>query len=126
MARARDPHFGPEGRKLDPKLRMVANGSSTVNAVRAEQCAAVSLAEDSPLLQKLPPQGARARAVVRKELPAKVERGKLKAIPEDVLANVFITTTDPGEETARFPGETTRRGNLVAATVRLAQLPDVA
>ena len=45
--------LGAEGRKLDPKLRMVRNGSSTVNAVRAEQCAAVSLAPDSPLLQKV-------------------------------------------------------------------------
>jgi subtilisin family serine protease len=127
MAKAPGPHFGPEGRKLDPKLRMVANGSSIVNAVRAEQCAAVTLAQDSPLLQRVPLQrGAGARAVSRKKLPPKVKRGSLKAIPDDVLANVFITTTDPGEETARFPGETTRRGNLVAATVKLAELPGVA
>jgi subtilisin family serine protease len=120
-------HLGREGRKLDPKLRMVANGSSTVNAVRAEQCSAVTLAEDSPLLQRIPLQrGEGARAVSRKDLPPRIVRGKLEAIARDVLANVFITTTDPSEETARFKGETTRRGNLVAATVPLADLSEVA
>ena len=127
MASPPDPHFGPEGRKLDPKLRMVANGSSTVNAVRAEQCAAVTLPPHSPLLRRIPAQRSqRARAVTRKELPQKALRQKLEAIPSDVLANVFITTTDAGDETSRFPGETTRRDNMVAATVPLADLKEVA
>jgi len=118
--------FGPEGRKLDPKLRMVANGSSTVNAVRAEQAAAVTLTHDSPQ-QKIPLQrDANARPVKRRDLPASVERGTLRAVSQDVLANVFITTTDPGEETSGFPGETARRGNMVAATVPLADLREVA
>jgi subtilisin family serine protease len=121
------PRLGPEGRKLDPKLRMVANGSSTVNAVRAEQCAAVTLPADNPLLQRIPPlRDENARPLSRRELPPGIERGKLGTIPSDVLANVFITTTDAGEETARFPGESIRRGNVVAATMRLAELGEVA
>jgi len=120
-------HSGPEGGKLDPKLRMVANGSSKVNAVRAEQAAAVTLTHDSPLLQQIPLQrDDTARAVSRRDLPPSVTRGRLQAVPTDVLANVFITTTDAEEETARFPGETTRRGNVVAATVPLADLREVA
>src|SRR5688572_16236464 len=119
--------LGPEGRKLDPKLRMVANGSSKVNAVRAEQCAAVSLPKGSPLLDEIPRQlDDDARPVERRSLPRHIERGRLEAIPADVLANVFITTTDADEETAGFPGETTRRGNMVAATVPLASLKEVA
>jgi subtilisin family serine protease len=122
-----DTRLGQEGRKLDPKLRMVANGSGKVNAIRAEQCAAVTVAGHSPLLQQVPLQrDDSARAVSRKDLPANVERGRLEAVPSDVLANVFITTTDPGDETSRFPGETTRRGNLVAATVALSDLKEVA
>ena len=118
--------LGPEGRKLDPKLRMVANGSSKVNAVRAEQCAAVSLPRDSPLLDEISRQlDDDARPVERRDLPKGIERGKLEGVPADVLANVFITTTDPGEETSTFPGETTRRGNMVAATVPLADLKEV-
>jgi subtilisin family serine protease len=120
--------LGAEGRKLDPKLRMVRNGSSTVNAVRAEQCAAVSLAPDSPLLQKVPLQrGEAARALTKEELPAAAARKPLQAVPADVLANVFITTTDASEETKKgFPGETTRRGNVVAATVRLTDVQELA
>src|SRR5688572_28014772 len=105
--------LGAEGRKLDPKLRMVRNGSSTVNAVRAEQCAAVSLAPDSPLLQEVPLQrDEAARTLTKAELPAAAVRKPLTAVAADVLANVFITTTDPGEETIGFPGETMRRGNI--------------
>jgi subtilisin family serine protease len=119
--------LGAEGRKLDPKLRMVRNGSSTVNAVRAEQCAAVSLAPDSPLLQKVPVQrDEAARALTKDELPAATARKPLTAVPADVLANVFITTTDAGDETVGFPGETTRRGNVAAATVRLTDLQELA
>jgi subtilisin family serine protease len=106
---------------------MVANGSSTVNALRAEQCAAVTVAPDSPLLQSVPRlRGENARPVSRKDLPPHVSRGKLAAVPEDVRANVFITLADPGDETSRFPGETTRRGNVVAATLPLAQLEEIA
>lgn len=127
MAQPPANKLGAEGRKLDPKLRMVANGSSKVNAVRAEQCAAVSLPKGSPLLDDIPRQlDDDARPVERRDLPKNIERGKLDAIPSDVLANVFITTTDAGEETAGFPGETTRRGNMVAATVPLASLKEVA
>lgn len=127
MASPPTSRLGAEGRKLDPKLRMVANGSSAVNAVRAEQCAAVTLAAESPLLQSIPPRRAEApRPVSRREATGGAARGKLASVAGDVLANVFITTTDAADETARFPGETTRRGNVVAATLPLASLGDVA
>jgi hypothetical protein len=35
--------------KLSPKLRLVANGSATVNAVRAEGCGSVAVDADSAL-----------------------------------------------------------------------------
>jgi subtilisin family serine protease len=119
--------FGPESRKLDPKLRMCTNATSKVNAVRAEQSAAVSVAPDSPLLDQIPLlRDDYAKAVSVGDLPAETAPRKLEAVPADVMANVFITTTDPGEETSRFPGETTRRGNMVAATLPLATLGEVA
>jgi subtilisin family serine protease len=127
MVRPRLRKLGPGSGKLDPRLRMVANGSSRVNAVRAEQCAAVSVSRDSPLLDEVPRQlDDDARPVERGDLPRGIQRGRLDAIPADVLANVFITTTDPADETASFPGETARRANMVAAAVPLAGLEEVA
>ena len=35
--------LGEDARKIDPKLRMIANGSSDVNIRRAEQCAGIAV-----------------------------------------------------------------------------------
>ena len=35
--------FGPSENKLEPKLRMVANGKSEVNQQRASQCGALAV-----------------------------------------------------------------------------------
>src|SRR5215217_3601885 len=50
------PLLGSESRKIHPKLRMIANGSTEVNTVRAEQCTALAVetsmrAEALPLLR---------------------------------------------------------------------------
>jgi subtilisin family serine protease len=98
-----------------------------VNAVRSEQCAAVALRADSPLLAQIPARREmEPRPRRRGSLPRLAPKGKLEAAPADVLANVFITTTGAAEETSAFPGETTRRNDVVAATVPLSALPEIA
>ncbi|HET6950707.1 MAG TPA: S8 family serine peptidase [Acidimicrobiales bacterium] len=112
--------------KLQPKLQMIANGSSEVNAVRAERCAGLGVTS-----QKLLQGTARRRkdgdmavaARARGKLPA---RQSLDAIPEDVEAAVFVHLNDAVAEPEQLPGERARRGNLVSAQVKLASLPDVA
>src|SRR5215203_3853414 len=47
------PLLGSESRKIHPKLRMIANGSTEVNIVRAEQCAPLAL-ERAALAAELP------------------------------------------------------------------------
>src|SRR6266540_698656 len=124
--------LGPEVRKLQPKLRMFANGSTTVNAIRSEQSAALAVA-DVPLPEALAAEAlAFAAPVTRSALPEGIVRGSLETIPDEILANVFIETTTLGDDRAQFPGETARKADLVTATMSLADLrptaehPDVA
>lgn len=117
--------IGPDQRKVQPKLRMVANASTTVNALRADRSASVAVKSER-LLKEVPPLAGEAAAPKRRrELPG-ASRGKLREIAGDVYVNVFIETADSAEPTARFPGETARRGTLATATVPLAKLPAIA
>ena len=113
--------LGPDLRKLQPKLRVVANGSVDVNAVRAQRAPSICLAEASPLLGEAPV----APPVVRRgQLPRGVTRGNLERLEVDVLASVFIETADAAGQAARVPlsGERARRGNLVTAELPIAEL----
>ena len=118
--------LGSESRKIHPKLRMIANGSTEVNAVRAEQCAAVAVeapkvAEALPILRGDEP-------VIRSlsALPALPKPPKLQQLPEDVLVNVFIETQDVGEDLPEVLKDRAHRANLVTTTVQINRLPEIA
>jgi subtilisin family serine protease len=116
-------------RKLDPKLRMVANCTTKVNAVRAEFSAAV----------KVTGAVAGKQAVVRSDDAPKIVASKqqlvpkLKSIPSDVLVNVFVQMKSRGQWTAdllptvrKHADVRLHRGNQATATVRLRDLPKLA
>ncbi len=84
--------------KLDPKIRMVANGDEVVNALRAEQSASVAvideqLLEDVPMLRE--PE---ARSLLRDELPKAVRRGRLKGQTQAIYVNVFVELREGADE----------------------------
>lgn len=120
------PLLGKDLRKFQPKLRMIANASSTVSAVRAEQCG--PLAVSSPtLLKQIPLQrGDDAAPVKKKDLAPGIERGELRELPSNVFANIFIETLDASMQKRLFPGERARKANLVTARVPLSKLKDIA
>jgi subtilisin family serine protease len=122
MSRSRRQPVGAEIRKIQPRLRMVANGSTTVNVVRAEQSASIAVRDQSLLKQVKPQREIGAIPVKRKQLPKSVKRGKLKKVSPDVYANVFIETTPDSS----LPHEKSRRANLVTATVRLSEIDRIA
>lgn len=122
MAKPTRPFFGDETRKIHPRLRMVANGSTTVNVVRAEQSAAIAVQDQSLLSQVKPQREIGAIPVKRKQLPKSVKRGKLKEVSPAIYANVFIETID----SASLPREKSRRANLATATVRLSDIDRIA
>src|SRR5512139_3503687 len=89
MRRKRDL-IGVGREKLQPKLQMIANGSSEVNAVRAERSPALRITS-----QKLLKEVAQRRteldvAVARRKVRRLPGRGKLQALAPNVEANVFI------------------------------------
>ncbi len=115
-----------EGRtKLQPKLQMIANGSSEVNAVRAEQCAALKVRER--LLSKVARRrGDFDEAVTSRDLKRVPARGRLSAIAKNVEANVFVYLNQGFQESGPVGGEVARKGNVVSARVALGNLPGLA
>ncbi len=121
----RKPQLGEHFRKFQPKLRMIANCSAKVNAVRAEQCASIIVekrkyVEDVPLCR-----GDDAVPVKRSKMPRSAKRGKLQGISNDVIANVFIETHDASDRGGRFAGERARKSNLVSARMSLRKLKEI-
>ena len=133
---------GPNGRKLQPRLRMIANCDSEVNARRAEH-SAYTVVTSQELLQKKVVRDEYAPAYTASELglEARIEDPpRMTELADDVLVNVFIETTDladeleledsvegastadPEDSARRRTGMTARRGNIATATVRLSQL----
>jgi subtilisin family serine protease len=130
MARARGPSLGNASRKLQPKLRMIANCDSEVNAIRAEMTGAVSVPER--VAKKVPCQRG-SDAVPAETPPRPVKIRHLKEVPDDVFVNVFVETLDRGEIDApdakplSIRGVTfrSRKGNQRVATVPLSRLKDI-
>lgn len=119
----RKPHQLGEGvRKCDAKLRVIANGATAVNLVRAERCNAISVGPGVSLAKRR-----FSMEVVRdgesEKTPA---RGSLKSPPKDILANVFISTVTPTPIASRHVRETGRVGTLATATVPLSKLKEIA
>lgn len=115
--------LGKDVRKIAPKLRMIANGKTEVNVVRAERCSSIAVSSRAtrlpqPLSMSLVSDGA-----PRKALPP---RGTISTPSSDVLANVFITTTTDAHLPTAQVRETARVGNLATATVRLSDLKRIA
>jgi len=97
--------LGPDTRKCQPRLRMIANGSPKVNTVRAEQSGSIAVVSQTLLKQVPIKRSESAVPVTKKELPKTVKRGSLKSVPSNILANVFIETLDSVALSKRsFPG----------------------
>jgi subtilisin family serine protease len=110
-------------RKLHPKLRMIANGDTTVNVIRSERCAAMAVVAPSVLARV--PQVRGPDAVPAATQPRRVKR-RLKGperIPGEVLANVFVYLSDPSGELGTIDAPHARRGQIVQVQAPLDQLP---
>ena len=115
--------LGKCARKIDPKLRMVANGETQVNIVRAENCKSLTVAPSvdvTPALQ--------TSAEVIESLPAAEPppRGVIATPSSEILVNVFIATDSLQKLPADVVTETGRVGSLATATVPLSKLPQIA
>jgi subtilisin family serine protease len=115
---------GPAAPKLQPKIRMIANGSTEVNVIRAEHSSALAVPKRirTSVAQV---RGDDAVPVPRRELPRSAKPGKLRK-PPDAKAHVFIHLVRGipfGVKIHR--GQSGRRSNIVAATVPISELPTI-
>jgi subtilisin family serine protease len=123
--RRNEPLLGEDFRKFQPKLRMFANGDSMVNTLRAEHSSCIATQDDAahvPLTR-----GSDAVPLTKNKL-GKTPKGKLKRIPSDILASVFIETLDASVRKKSDFSEHVRgrKGNLVTARIPLSQLRKIA
>ncbi|HEY0159019.1 MAG TPA: S8 family serine peptidase [Thermoanaerobaculia bacterium] len=111
-----------ERRKIHPKVRMIENGSSAVNAVRAELSAAVTV-------NRAPARRARTAGEVVTLDRKYAKAPPLAKVPDDVLVNVFVHTTN-GREIKTAKGRDVRescsRGTLRTLTLPLSKVQQVA
>lgn len=114
-----------DNRKVHPKLRMIANGDTTVNVLRAEQCATLA-AKSRGVASRVP----RLRSDTAEPLvgtPARFKTPpKLKQVSSDVLVNVFVELNGSTDSDKQLPRETGRIGNVVTAQLPLSEVSDLA
>lgn len=110
----------PSVRKLQPKLRMVANGSTEVNVLRAEHAAAVAVGGEAAA--SLPPGRAQAAVpLTAAEAPRRRARPRLRKPPE-ALVSVFLQLS--AEELNRQgPPAGVRALTAVKGQIATAELP---
>jgi subtilisin family serine protease len=119
-------------KKLHPKLRMITDGDSVVNAIRAERCAGLSVSSEA-LLRRVPEMRAEDdRGTAVEKAKKKPQAGRLQSVPTDILTNVFVHFRERPQRTKRLKGEFARQGRVAQvqaslSTVRqLASEPEVA
>lgn len=120
-------------RKVQPKLRMIANGSEKVNVLRSDQSSVVAVRSEALLRRYEPPRGHGSLISTKDDLPKREKRGHLDKITGAVTVPVLIETVDAEDESQRthrktkpFPGKTRRRGNVLVAELTLKQVREIA
>lgn len=114
-------------RKLQPKLRMIADGDTTVNVVRAERCAALSVVKPALLKKFTPLRGATAKPVALRDLKKKPRTPPLKALTSEVLTNVFVYLRDPASAEPPCGNRPhARSGQIMQVQTKLNEIPKLA
>jgi subtilisin family serine protease len=112
--------------KVQPKLRMIANGSDEVNALRAEHACAVAVTQ-AVAEQVAPLRAEGAVPVGKRQLPRRIERGSLSAPPR-ARVSAFVQLADEvaGEPSRTLPGETAGKGSVRTVEVSVAEALELA
>jgi subtilisin family serine protease len=112
-------------RKIQPKLRMIANGDSKVNAARSEFASAVAMSPQSDLVDVPMVLTEQTVPLLREQVKGAAPRGTLDKPVGDVDVSIFIETMD-ASRALDIDGIDARKGNLAVATVPLSRLPEIA
>jgi subtilisin family serine protease len=122
--------FGLSQTKLEPKLRVIANGKADVNVQRAGQCGSLAVRAGTPAVRQ-----ARTLPSSPELVQAFAETGKAprvthqKELDSSVKASVFVFHREEAVATQTkahaVPGQTVRMGNLSIAQVPVNKLPEL-
>jgi subtilisin family serine protease len=112
-----------ERAKLQPKLQMIANGSSEVNAVRAEQCAGLRVTSKKLLADVARRRAPSDAAAITADVARVPARGKVSTIASNVEANVFVQLNEGMADAGDLLGERARKGDIVSGRIALSSLP---
>jgi hypothetical protein len=114
MPRHRSKFHSEYDRKIHPKLRMIANGDTIVNVLRAELCGVLAAK-----LRRVASRVPRLRGDVAEplgRLPAEIKPlPGLKQVSSSMLVDVFVEFNEASGGERRLPGETGRIGNVATA-----------
>lgn len=121
--------LGPAFRRIQPKLRMIANGNQKVNELRANSCSSIRVKSDKSLLQ-IPDIVTMSQT--QKPHPQKVKT--LRAVTDKTEANVFIQYVNPDKIqkktaellTKQIKATDIEQNTLSTAIVSLDRLKDIA
>jgi subtilisin family serine protease len=127
------PLLGSGFRKIQPKLRMVANGSPRVNEIRSDFCPALQMAPSFKMIAEEPPSQLLADIAVSGKETKVASRGKQKSLSEDVRVSVFVerdgldTIAKAGTMSlGRDSAITAERGRLATMEIPVSDLPKLA
>jgi subtilisin family serine protease len=124
MAKKQPTFEVSECNRIQPRLRVFANGSSVVSAVRAEHCSGLvvsdRIAEEHPTAR-----GRGAAPVEKSEIPRRYRPRRMMTAPGDVQASVFVEMSDESA-LENIPGCHARSSNLVTARMSLAEVNELA
>ena len=110
-----------DDRKIHPKLRMIADGDTTVNVLRSEQCGVLA-ARTRSVASRVPRLRSDAAEPLAR-LPARVKTPpRLKEVSSEILVNLFVELSGAAESEKRLLGETGRIGNVVTAQLPLSKV----
>jgi len=109
-------------KKLQPKLRMIADGDTRVNVVRAERCAGLVVSHER-LAKSVPAlRGAAAVPVSRRQARKRLRTPPLQRVTRDVLTNVFVYLRDASVPTPAVSGPSARSGRIMEAQLPVRDL----
>jgi subtilisin family serine protease len=118
--------LGAGRRKLQPKLQMISNGNSRVNAARAEQMSALRVTSGKLLRSAPQKRQTGAEPALAADVRKAPASRTLTSIPTEVEVNVFVQLVDPLMDASDLPGSLAHNGRIVRARVPLSKLPKLA
>jgi len=111
--------------KINPRLRMIANGKTIVNTLRAEQAPDVIVKSERWLGCPIA-RGPTPQLISMKQIEEDYERKNLTRTPDNIFVNVSIQLIDEAEDISDLIGDQHKIfGNQVVAEVSLGKIQDL-